>query len=201
MNFKFLKAAFTSLIIVSSSIVSAAVVDFTALQEADQFNFTTQGPSSLSITDDVLTLNHNSWYSIDLIDALGENSLDFSDTLLSFDFLTTGTPEIGGIQLGDSSAFNLIGTQRFGSTAFSYDAINQWVNFEINLSDFLTGSFSTITFINDCDNCAGLDIDVSFRDLTLTSLTESTSIPEPSTLAIFALGLFGFAVRKMNKKA
>ena len=43
MNFKFLKAAFTSLIIVSSSIVSAAVVDFTALQEADQFNFTTKG--------------------------------------------------------------------------------------------------------------------------------------------------------------
>jgi len=208
MNFKFLKAAFTSLIIVSSSIASAAVVDFSALNESDSFNAATnQTVGSFSVIDDILTLDHNSWFYIDVNDVIRDSSVDFSNTTLSFDFMASGTPEIGGIQVSNSTRsrntniFNLVGTQGLGINDFSYDTVNDWVHFDIDLSDFLTGTFSRITFINDCDNCAGLDVDVSFRNLTFTNLTESTSIPEPSTLAIFALGLFGFAARKMNKKS
>ena len=104
MKLKFLKAAFTSIVIISSSIANAGIVnqwdvDFTALDDAGKFNvFYAQDTTAMSVDNDILTLEKNSWYYLNLSDAIGENSLDFSNTRLSFDFMTSGTPQ-GGIML------------------------------------------------------------------------------------------------------
>jgi hypothetical protein len=218
MKFTFLKTAFISLIIFSGNLANAGVInqwdiDFTAQNAAGKFKITDkQGATSMSVIGDVLTLNKNSWYYLNLSDAIGETSLDLDliDTILSFDFITSGIPEISGIQISDvteassKNAFNLIGTQNWGLDNFSYNDINQWVHFDINLSDYLNGSFSNIMFINDCDNCLSSNVDVSFRNMTLTQASAlppaaPATVPEPSTLAIFALGMIGLVSRRFKK--
>jgi hypothetical protein len=221
MKFNFFKAAFTSLIIFSSNLANAGIInqwdiDFATLETAGNFNVNSgQGATSMTVTadpigGDFLTLMQNSWYYLNLSDAIGENSLDLDliDTTLSFDFKTSGTPEIGGIQISigtnaaySPGAFNLIGTQNWGLDNFSYDNtdIGSWVHFDINLSDALNGNFSNIMFINDCDNCSNSNVNVSFRNMTLTQV--QVPVPEPSILAIFALGLMGLASRRFKKQA
>tara|TARA_R110001599_G_scaffold210060_1_gene407314 strand:- start:300 stop:962 length:663 start_codon:yes stop_codon:yes gene_type:complete len=220
MKFTFLKAIFTSAIILSSTLANAGIinqwdVDFAALNNDGKFNAATiQKSTSFAVNGDVLTLNHNSWYYVNLADAIGVSSLDLGllDTTLSFDFMTSGTPEISGVQISDVShhditgAFNLIGTQNWGLKNFSYSDIGQWVTFEINLSDYFsndtsTKAFSTLMFINDCDNCSNSNIDVSFRNMSITQSSDqlAAQVPEPTTLAIFALGVIGLASRRFKK--
>ena len=217
MKFTFLKAIFTSAIILSGSLANAGIInqwdiDFTALNNDGKFNAaTSQLSSSFDVNGDVLTLNHNSWYYLNLVDAIGVNMLELGtiDTTLTFDFMTSGTPEIGGIQISDvtkhdaSGAFNLIGTQSWGFNNFSYSDIGQWVTFEINLSDYLARDFSTLMFINDCDDCSNSNINASFRNMSITQSSNQSGavaqVPEPTTLAIFALGVIGLASRRFKK--
>ncbi|TYK64763.1 PEP-CTERM sorting domain-containing protein [Colwellia echini] len=207
MKFKFLKAAFTGLILISSGMVNAGIVnqwdvDFTALNEADAFHvFDLKPTTSIDVVGGTLTLNHNSWYYFNLRDVTGDYSLDFNNTILSFDFMTTGTPDIGGVQTSRSQGpdrgniFNLIGTQQdWGLTTYSYDDINEWVHFEINLGQYLDGVFSRLMFINDCDGCVSTNT-ASFKNMTITQ------VPEPTTVAIFAFAVLGLASRKLNKNA
>ena len=203
MNFKFLKATFASLVILTST-ANAGVIDFTALDDANNFNSVlTQDGGSLSVTDGILTLNANSWFSVDLIDVVGVDSLDFANTIMSFDFMSTGTPDISGIATSNlntprsKKSFNLDGTQDWGLDSFAYTDFNEWVHFEINLGDYIDGDFSTLMFINDCDKCSGEDILVSFKDMTLTP----SQIPEPNTLALFALATFGLVSRRVKKQS
>lgn len=217
MKFTFFKAIFTSAIILSSTLANAGIinqwdVDFVALDNDGKFNAaTTQLSTSYVVNGDVLTLNQNSWYYLNLSDAIGVSMLELGtiDTTLSFDFMTTGTPEIGGVQISNvtkhdsGGAFNLIGTQNWGLNNFSYSDIGQWVTFEINLSDYLSRDFSTLMFINDCDNCSNSNIDLSFRNMSITQSSDQSAaiaqVPEPTTLAIFALGVIGFASRRFKK--
>ena len=68
----------------------------------------------------------------------------------------------------------------------------------MNLRELLTTNigFKNILFINDCDSgaCAS-DSKLSFSNVSIKS------IPEPASIAIFALGLFGMAAtrRKFNR--
>jgi hypothetical protein len=216
MKFTFLKAIFTSAIILGSTLANAGIinqwdVDFAALNNDGKFNAATnQVSTSFAVNGDVLTLNQNSWYYVNLADAIGVSSLELGliDTTLSFDFMTSGTPEISGVQISDvtkhdaSGAFNLIGSQNWwGLDSFSYTDIGQWVTFEINLSDYLSRDFSTLMFINDCDNCSNSNIDVSFRNMSITQSSDqlAAQVPEPTTLAIFALGVIGLASRRFKK--
>ena len=203
MNFKFLKATFASLLILTSTANAGIIeVDFTALDEAGDFNeVVKQNEGTINVVDDVLTLSTNSWFSVDLIDAIGVNSLNFDNTILSFDFMTTGTAEISGIAtsntdlISSKNTFNLLGTQDWwGLDTITYNDINNWVHFDINLSDYMSGDFSKLMFVNDCDFCLG-DVTTSFKNMTLTS----SQIPEPTTLALFALAAFGLTSRKVKK--
>ena len=58
-------------------------------------------------------------------------------------------------------------------------------------------------FINDCDNCSNSNsnIDVSFRNMSITQSSDqlAAQVPEPTTLAIFALGVIGLASRRFKK--
>lgn len=215
MKFTFLKAIFTSAIILSSTIANAGVInhwdiDFATLNSNGDFNAaTSQVSTSFTVNGDVLTLNQNSWYYVNLADAIGVSSLELGiiDTTLTFDFMTSGVPEIGGVQISDvtkhdsSGAFNLVGTQNWGLNNFSYTNVGQWATFEINLSDFLSRDFSTLMFINDCDNCSNSNIDLSFRNMSITQSSSQmgAQVPEPATLAILALGIIGLASRRFKK--
>ncbi len=198
------------MIIIASSVANAGIieqwdVDFTIDNFKDADNSQSFENSPLSVVDDVLTLSGNSWYYLDLADAIGQNSLNIDDNssefVLSFDFMTLGTQEIGGIQLSNSTqadisaAFNLVGTQSWAIEAVSYENLGSWSHFDITLDDYLSGSFNKLMFINDCDKDACTPANVSFKNMTISK------VPEPSTLAIFALGMIGFASRRFKKQS
>ena len=201
MNFKFLKATFASLLILTSTANAGVIdIDFTALAAAGDINSVkNQDVGSYDVVDDILTLGTNSWFSIDILDIVGDNSIDYANTVLSFDFLTTGTAEIAGvaasaIKYADiHKSLNLIGTDNWGIQDIEYTDVNEWVHFDISLDEYMTGDFSKIVFINDCDNCDGLDITASFKNMSIVD------VPEPATLAIFALGLLGLVSRRVKK--
>lgn len=205
MKLKFLKATLASLVLACTSVSATVIdIDFTALNDAGQFNtVANQSKGSMSVVNDILTLHTNAWFSVDLIDAAGVSSLNYEDTILSFDFLATGISEIAGIStatsadianLGWSNAFKILGTQNWGKFELDYTTLNDWVHFDINLGQYSSGdSFTKILFANDCDACSGLDIDVSFKNMTLTQ------VPEPTTMALFALATFGLVSRRVKK--
>jgi hypothetical protein len=74
-----------------------------------------------------------------------------------------------------------------------------WTSFNQNITASLL-SFqgqNVLVRFAQADNSGPFDI--GFDNVSIT--TETTSVPEPSTLAIFALGIMGLAARKFNKKA
>jgi hypothetical protein len=145
-------------------------------------------------------LRENSWFYLTLQDAIGLPSLSVgesgSDLFISFDFLVKGgTPEIAGIQFSDKNkedktrSFNLTGTQAWGIRDIEYDVSQQkWQHFDINLDQYISGSFSKIMFINDCDNPNGCgDVKAFFRNMSITQ------VPEPKTIAFFCIGVVWFS--------
>ena len=207
MNFKFLKATFASLVILTSTANAGVIdIDFTALDESGSFNVASSpSTGSLSVIDDVLTLSANAWFYVDLSDAIGIDSLDFDNTTLSFDFMTNGISEIGGLAPTNSGqadwqkTFNLVGTQdNWGNIDIDYTDINEWVTFDINLGDFFSGDFSNIMFANDCDYCTDSNIEVSFKNMSISS-PSIAEVPEPTILALFAFAAFGLASRRVKK--
>lgn len=206
MSIKFLKATFASLIILTSTANAGVIdLDFTALNDTGSF-IVADSPSTgaMSVIDDVLTLSANAWFYVNLSDAIGIDSLDYKNTTLSFDFMTNGTAEISGISPSDATrsnwlkTFNLVGTEDWSVTSINYTDINEWVTFDINLGDYFLGDFSTIMFANDCDACADSNITASFKNMSLSS-TGISEVPEPTTIALFALAALGLASRRALK--
>lgn len=208
MQFTFLKAAFISMIIIGSNVANAGIieqwdVDFTESNFKDADPSQSFENSPVTVFDNVLTLSGNSWYYLDLTDAIGQSSINIDDNssefVLSFDFMTLGTQEIGGIQLSSSikadvsATFNLVGTQSWAIEDVSYEDLGNWSSFEIKLDDYLSGSFNKIMFINDCDKNCSTPADVSFRNMQMTKVSE------PSTLAILAFGIMGLVSRRFKK--
>lgn len=204
MKYDFLKAAFASVFIFCSAANASVIdVDFTALDEANAVQaLTWQNMGSFSVDDDVLNLGSNSWFYIELSDIIGDNSLDFNNTILSFDFLANGIPEIaaisptaiGGSGLDYQNTFHLLGTQDWGKYEMDYTAIDEWVHFDIDLGKYSQGdNFTRILFINDCDFCSSTNITTSYKNMTITQ------VPESSVLALFVIGAFGIASRRVKK--
>lgn len=162
-----------------------------------------------------IRLYSDSWFAIDLEDTFGLSSVNLDDPLTSYtlDFkfrlfqrigdgglqggLPTSLPEIGGLFFADFSAgqtdaiasksFNLVGTQDWwGLDDFSYTN-NRWQSFSIALDDYLSGSFTHIVLINDCDQGCN-DVQVRFRDMTLSEVSAPTAL----SLAVLGLGITGW---------
>ena len=223
MKVKFLNAAIAALIMAVSGAANAGLInqwdiDFVDLNNNNKFTTVrNQNQSGSKLDADAprlgtkLWLNHNSWFSLDLFDAIGVSSLSlneqYSDIILSFDFNVNGAaPEIAGIQVSIKArpsrrnGFNLGGRHSWGIKDIEYDSDGSaWQRFNINLDQYLTGSFSKLIFINDCDarkHCGeGKEATVLYRNMQISQ------VPEPSTLAIFALGLLGLTLRRMKKQS
>ena len=206
MKYDFLKAAFASVFIFCSTANASVIdVDFSVLYETGKFNeVQVQKSTYLNVIDDVLTLEQNSWYYVNLFDAIGIHSLDSEGTILSFDFMTTGSAEISGFQASNSiiplynNAFNLIGTQSWAIESISYTSMGEWGHFDIDLGSYFIVDVTNIMFINVCDDCLCLDVTASFKNMTISN-PSITDIPEPTTVALFALAAFGLASRRVKR--
>jgi hypothetical protein len=166
-------------------------------------------------TSSVLSLSNDSWFSLNLADTFGISSInidDASDYVFSFDFslvqtTTNGTsaytPEISGLYFADfssgtpnaisSQSFNLAGTQDWGLDDFIYTS-DTWQTFSITLDDYISGKFTDIIFINDCDGYCG-DVEVLFKNVTLSEVNAPTAI----SLALLGLGVMGWRRHRQSK--
>ena len=165
----------------------------------------------------LLDLSSEAWTYISIEDLFGLKSFNFDNDLhYTFNFEMRvkrgnnqpGIPsEIGGFMLANANvnniggsdgiyALNLSGTQNWGDKTFQYDFDDltsnsrpTWQAFSIDLEDFFTGDYEYLVFINDCDNtnCSNT---TQFRNI-------SVEVPEPHTLALLALSLFG--LRRFRK--
>ncbi len=103
---------------------------------------------------------------------------------------------------------SLSGTDGFGATSLSFN-FGQWYHFDVKINSgeinyFLDGNniASQVTgnvdlYSMDYIGFSSWRANGSFDNLTISS----TSVPEPTTLAIFALGMFGLASRRFKKQS
>jgi hypothetical protein len=114
-------------------------------------------------------------------------SLDFATPLqaISFDFLDSdGTDEYNLLVNG-------VDVSSFLSTSSTFDD-----SFFFGLVD--TAGITSVVFSADSTNPGGFTEEFGIDNVS-TSALPSTSVPEPSTLAIFGLALLGLATRKIKK--
>ena len=144
--------------------------------------------------------------------------------------LNGGTYLTGSFTAEDLNFDNLIVDDElislsFYNASFSLDnyvfnaAISDNFNFDLNANEFLLGgnSFSATGqrwnasggtgFGFEAGNaCAGFDLDGFFQGCdaqpatNIFQVVSAASVPEPSTLAIFALGIMGLASRRFKKQ-
>lgn len=184
-----------------------ATIEGMSRQNDSQSNYLVQN-------NDVMRLYTDSWFAIDLADTFGLNAVNLDDPhtdyTLDFQFrlfqrsadgggprgLPTTLPEIGGLFFADFSAgqtdavssrsFNLVGTQSWGLDDFSYTS-NRWQQFSIDLDDYLSGTFTHIVLVNDCDsNCNNTQ--VRFKNMTLSEVSAPTAL----SLVVLGLGITGW---------
>ncbi|MEG3768373.1 PEP-CTERM sorting domain-containing protein [Alteromonas sp. 14N.309.X.WAT.G.H12] len=198
-----------------ADIINTYEIDFenqslTAHQQSDGNYYTWNNAGS------VLSLQENAWYTLNLDDAFGIQSLDLdnanSSYQLSFEFRMKASnddpaaySEIAGIWLADfsggeqnydaSRTFALAGTQNFGLDDFTYTSEPQWASFSITLDDYLSGLITDIVFINDCDASAGCnDMTVRFRNASISEVSEPTAM----SLILLGIGFMGWRARRQK---
>lgn len=147
-----------------------------------------------------LTLKGNTWRSIDF------NYTVTTDTMLSFDYMSTKEGNIQGIGFDDDAQLNpedllfeLFGSQTRGNQSFNtYDHLGTWVTYEISVGNYATGAFSTLFFANDSDS-ANPDAVSTFRNIVVCEGCDRAPslipVTEPNSFALIGFGLFGFFAR------
>jgi hypothetical protein len=198
MKFKFLKAACAGLILSVSAFSNAGLITFNgtasdggyislpgSYTEAG-FTLTNNSGSNYFVDNDFST-NLNSWDD----DVLEFNSPTFSQATLTAD---------GNINFDFSSAFlgsfNSAASLTFEGFFAGGGSITQTLSLGLNtraLFNF-TGfnNLSSLVISAPTDGLFAL-----MDDLTVSA----SSVPEPSTLAIFALGIIGLASRRFKKQS
>ena len=190
---KFLKAALVSTVLVVSSFANATLIDFDGFSSG-VFNSGTEDGFTI-IVDAGSTLGTSGLY---LGPFDGVNSLHHLDpmqsgvTLENGGLFTFASLQTGSI-FGDAGLMTLTGSLSGGVVG-------------VDTFSPLNGFYSLLSAVN----LAGITIDSLHIDMgtaiagpvhidSIVLETYSTSVPEPSTLAIFALGLIGLSSRRFNK--
>lgn len=197
MNIKMLKAALASLVLSVSGFANAGLID--------QSNINGSGG----------VCGYNSIQC----EWIQEIEVGISGQLLSIDFkINSSATQDGFLNIYDSwsNTASLLGTINY--TGLTLDN-NNWFNIDVsslNLS-FEIGDFFAVGIANNLGlsgdssaqytqgNLALRYINGNFRDysdwdLHFVTHVEPQSVPEPSTLAIFALGIMGLASRRFKKQ-
>lgn len=200
MNFKFLNVTLTVLII---SICSSANAGLIQLADFDV--------SATTIDFSDATLNSTT-YTNGIFSITGGNIENYSNSaIFGLSYSTGNNPTPGVFRLDFSSFISAIGMNVY------YNSSDVSLRlFDIN-DVLLESSLSSPTQYADIQGFVGLNtganniayalIDVpgkvNIHDLFIDNVIYQrvTDVPEPSTLAIFALGLMGLASRKLKKKS
>jgi hypothetical protein len=196
MKFKMLKAAIAGLVLTVSSFANSALVLSVDLTVKDQL--TISATSGLSLA----TVSGRSFIGFSLMDLLGSSSFTgtlVSGSLTSANQTSDGTPFLGNF--GSSNNLNVFdftdsefSTFTAGSLAFSGQVITN-VN-AATYARLLAGQLSG-RVLAPFDN-SGV-IDESLASLIGTWQRVVQDVPEPSTLAILALGMIGLGARRFKK--
>jgi len=155
--------------------IEMRVSDETGMTPCPLLNFTGQivsfggtqdnGSYSVFLQGDRVDLYGNAWKA---------HPIDYSvtpNTMLQFDFKSTGQGEIQGIGLDNNNSistsysFQLTGTQNWGIQNFNNYSGSDWVSYSIPVGSFFTGAFNKITFLNDNDSGSGND--TRFRNVRI----------------------------------
>jgi hypothetical protein len=176
MKLKFLKAAFASLLLSSSFLANAALIfsDYTDVTQRSQDDSETFNVTGFeAYTNLVFTVNARGDYGTS-----SEELIKFSiDDMLfgAFDYNTSGSV------IGDT-----------GNKTDDYI-----LNFSFAISDADWNTFTSDSLVKvEWDNDEGVDA----RSFSYVSYSLSGQpVPEPSTIAIFALGIMGLASRRFIK--
>jgi len=189
MNIKMLKAALAGLVLSVSGFANAGLIniDFSTLTQNTQHasfdgvQFSLIGGVDSSgnpyVTDGAIHNSNNSWYP--------------TSQILQFSFAN----------LLENIAFNV---DNYGSGNGSF-----WTAFSADNVALETGSFSSggglfaltatnVSYLQFNNNYANYSW--NFGVLSFSASEVSRDVPEPSTLAIFALGIFGLASRRFKKQ-
>jgi len=189
MKFKFLKMTFSTLIIALSSVANAGLITL------DPDSLTTAGGSitytglispTTTFSDAIFTLN----ISGDL-----DNNDSSESVLITVDGFSLGRIFDNNTvnDLFDFSNDDYIGhhNNRVNMTGVAVIAQTDWATIIADGTVNITFNFSS-----------GVDCCTSPYALTSGNITfDSVSVPEPSTLAIFALGMIGLASRRFKKQS
>ncbi|MCJ8318427.1 MAG: PEP-CTERM sorting domain-containing protein [Colwellia sp.] len=212
MNKKFLKASLVGLVLSISGFTNATLIDFEDNAIASG-TWTTQGDivSSGFIFDSSTNHTHlannsgtfsafndSTWYGIDNDSGTNMLSMSTQDESL-FSLNSFDIAEFFGIPSG--VVVNVIGNYFGGGSVSLQVTLDQIADGSGALNDFQTVSFdnswanlSSVTFSATAGN--------DDRWFALDNIVvNAESVPEPSTLAIFALGMIGLASRRFNKQS
>jgi hypothetical protein len=195
MNIKMLKATFVGLILSVSGLANAGLIHMQA-----EYNSSTAAAFSWDMWLDEADLNRNSSFN-----TLSSSTYDFIDSL---NMKYTNTAGIDyHLNLSELKAFGVrMIYSHNAATPFLADGTNQRSKiFDINFVDInQIGS----AFISKGATQGpygwrsnSLRVNGTSENFDLISFKSVTDVPEPSTLAIFALGMIGLASRRFKKQS
>lgn len=198
MNFKFLKAAFAGLMLSVSSLANAGLI----IDIVDNGGFAEFNISGSDVLTSSGSMANGFWVTANTISNLwvnpgdnifnitsGSGSYTFGNQTFVISTFWQGHNSGNGYALGLRGGFPNI--QSSGTTISVTGSLLSNMAF----SNFNAGTYYSSFIGHNASSYASL------RDGITINVGNSTPVPEPSTLAIFALGLMGLASRRFKKKS
>lgn len=186
MNIRLSKLTLAFLVLLVSGFANAGLITGPELTN-NNTGWNNNGISFTALQDSTLTSfvynNQGLADTVLLVDELG-------NILQSVNVLGGNTQQLINVSwsLNTGDIYGLLATQEFGNNG-------KWVSasFPVSNEDISVNGFAN----NGLGSVAGTGYWFHFTEITTTT----TDVPEPSTLAIFALGMIGLASRRFKKQS